>query len=289
MISQQQINDYHDQGYLLVESYFTAEEVELMNSELTLLMQDNGPRKVIESNGEIRSYYGAHQMSDIYRDVCRVKKLVEPVRQILDSEIYIHQTKINFKKALKGNWWEWHQDFPYWNLEDGMPLPRVTSVMIYLDDVTEFNGPLMVIPGSHKLGIVSFEDKQESAEEVTATGANLKYTIGRSVLKQGFEDNNVVSTIGKAGSVLFFHGNIFHASNCNMSPFDRRTYIITYNSVENTLNKVEKERPEYLSERDCTPLQTLENEWYKKAEPETIHEPTSYAQAENDKLYESLN
>ncbi|UII23756.1 phytanoyl-CoA dioxygenase family protein [Fulvivirga ligni] len=266
MISQEQISQYHEKGYLLLENYFTPKEVSLMNSQLTLLMQDDGPRKIIESNGEIRSYYGAHQMNNIYNEVARVRKLVEPVKQILDSDIYIHQTKVNFKKALKGNWWEWHQDFPYWNLEDGMPLPRVTSVMIYLDDVTEFNGPLMVIPGSHKLGIVSFEDKQQSEEEVSYTGANLKYTIGRSILTKGFEDNNVVSTIGKAGSVLFFHGNIFHASNCNMSPFDRRTYIITYNSVENTLNNVGKERPEFLSERNFSPLQALENEWYQNAE-----------------------
>lgn len=270
MITQQQINDYHEHGYLLVENYFTTEEVELMNSELTKLLQDNGPRKVIESNGEIRSYYGAHQMSEVYSDVCRVKKLVEPVKQILESDIYIHQTKINFKKALKGNWWEWHQDFPYWNIEDGMPEPRVTSVMIYLDDVTEFNGPLMVIPGSQKLGIVSFEDKEDSAEEVSSTGANLKYTIGRSALKKGFEDNNVISTLGKAGTVLFFHGNIFHASNCNMSPFDRRTYIITYNSVENVLKKVAKERPEFLCEKDFTPLQSVENEYYKKTEQEML-------------------
>ncbi|WP_103071993.1 phytanoyl-CoA dioxygenase family protein [Aquimarina sediminis] len=259
---QQQIDQYHDQGFLLIEDIFTKEEIHLMNKELPSILEDDSPRKVKESNGEIRSYYGAHQVNDIYKRLSSKKKLIDPVMQILESKVYIHQTKINFKKALRGEWWEWHQDYPYWKIEDGMTSPRVISVMIYLDDVTEFNGPLMVIPGSHKSGIASFDDKQKftsNVEKATWTGANLKYTIDRSILKKGFEEDNVISVPGKAGSALFFHGNIFHASNCNISPFDRKTYIVTYNSVNNVLDRVEKERPEYLSERDVTPIIPLDD------------------------------
>jgi len=261
MVTSALVKKYHEEGFLLLENVFTQQEVHLMTKELSTLLEDNGPRKIIELNGEIRSYYGAHQVNDIYRKISRAKKLVEPIQQILESEVYVHQTKVNFKKAMRGNWWEWHQDYPYWKIEDGMTSPRVVSIMLYLDDVTEFNGPLLVIPGSHKHGIVKFDDKQDvkNEQESSWTSANLKYTISQSILKEAFANNKIVSTTGKAGSVLFFHGNIFHASNCNLSPFDRKAYIITYNSVENILNGGMNKRPEFLSERNCEPIKYLNN------------------------------
>lgn len=259
MLSLSSVQKYHEDGFLLLENVFTPEEVRLMTKELGTLLEDDGPRRVIEANGEIRSYYGAHQVNDLYKEVCCMKKLVEPVQQILDSEVYIHQTKVNFKKAMRGNWWEWHQDYPYWKIEDGMTSPRVVSAMLYLDDVTEFNGPLLVVPGSHKHGVVNFEDKNSvgGEQEATWTGANLKYTISQSILEDAFTQDNIVSTVAKAGSVLLFHGNIFHASNCNMSPFDRKTYIITYNSVENVVVGGQSERPEFLSERNREALKLV--------------------------------
>lgn len=254
MITAEQIRRYHDQGFLMLDTVFTKDEIDSLHKELPVLLEDQGPRKVLESNGEIRSYYGVHQVNDIYKKISQSQRIIGPIKQILESEVYIYQTKINFKKGLRGEWWEWHQDFPYWKIEDGMESPRVLSVMIYLDDVTEFNGPLMVIPGSHKQGMVAFDDKNDGENEETWTGNNLKYTIDKSILEKGFKENNVFSATGKAGSVLIFHGNVFHGSNCNMSPLDRKTLIITYNSVENALCETKVKRPEFLSERNVAPV-----------------------------------
>lgn len=258
MITPKLLKKYHEEGFLLLENVFTLQEVHSMMEEISTLLKDDGPRKVIESNGEVRSYYGVHQVNDVYNKYTRINKLVEPVKRILESDIYIYQTKINFKKAMRGNWWEWHQDYPYWKIEDGMTSPRAVSIMIYLDDVTEFNGPLLVVPGSHKHGAVQFDDKHDAKAEKEGeeswTSSNLKYTISQSILKDAFKNDKILSTTGKAGSVLFFHGNIFHASNCNLSPFDRKTYIVTYNSVENKLNGGKNIRPEFLSERNHEPI-----------------------------------
>lgn len=259
MISKELVNKYHEDGFLLLNSVFSPEEIQAMNQELPFLMEDDGPRKVKEKNGEIRSYYGVHQVNSLYKHTACDARLIEPIMQLLESEIYIYQTKINFKKGLKGEWWEWHQDYPYWKIEDGMPTPRVLSAMIYLDDVTEFNGPLMVIPGSHKEGIAAFNKdpnaiQNNSSDEESWTGSNLKFTINQKLLEKGFIENNIVSTTGKAGSVLLFHGNIYHGSNCNMSPIDRKTLIVTYNSTENVLTETKTKRPEFLSERNMTPI-----------------------------------
>ena len=269
MITKEQLDSYQDQGFLLFRNLFSKEEIAYLNEELLTILADDGPRRVYEDNGEIRSYHGAHQVNELYKKVCCLQRILEPVKEILNDQVYIHQTKINLKKAFKGEWWEWHQDFPYWHIEDGMPQPDVISVMIYLDDVNEYNGPLIVIPGSHKNGIVAFEDKKKKDGEdeekfyLSTLSSNLKYTIDDSILEREFRRNNVFSTAGEAGSVLFFHGNLFHASNGNISPYDRKTYIITYNSVSNKLQHVERRRPIFLSEKDTTAIHQMGNNLMK--------------------------
>ena len=62
----------------------------------------------------------------------------------------MHQFKINGKAAFDGDVWQWHQDYGTWMNDDLMPNARAMNVAIFLDEVNEFNGPLMFIPGSHK-------------------------------------------------------------------------------------------------------------------------------------------
>ena len=69
----------------------------------------------------------------------------------------MHQFKINGKMAFDGDVWQWHQDYGTWQNDDQMPEPRAMNVAIFLDEVNEFNGPLMFIPGSHKLGVLDAE------------------------------------------------------------------------------------------------------------------------------------
>ena len=71
--------------------------------------------------------------------------------QIFGEPVYMHQFKINGKMAFDGDVWQWHQDYGTWKNDDQMPEPRATNVAIFLDEVNEFNGPLMFIPGSHQL------------------------------------------------------------------------------------------------------------------------------------------
>ena len=73
--------------------------------------------------------------------------------QIFGDALYMHQFKINGKMAFDGDVWQWHQDYGTWKNDDLMPEPRAMNVAIFLDEVNEFNGPLMFIPGSHKLGV----------------------------------------------------------------------------------------------------------------------------------------
>ena len=74
--------------------------------------------------------------------------------RLLGGPVYVHQFKINGKAAFDGDVWQWHQDYGTWARDDLMPEPRAMNVALFLDDVTEFNGALMIIPKSHKQGVL---------------------------------------------------------------------------------------------------------------------------------------
>lgn len=265
-LTKEQIIDYDEKGFLMLHEYFSEEEVRIITDELPAIFLEESPRRILESNGKIRSVFFENDSNELISCVCKMDKLVTPATQLLESSVYVHQCKINAKQAMLGDWWQWHQDFVFWNKEDGMPSSRVLNVVIMLQDVNEFNGPIFLVPGTHKVGIVDDEPKPEEKDSkdtlsyMSTLSANLKYTIEKDTLSKYMETNPIFSAKGKAGSVLIFHGSLFHASLSNLSPFDRNVLIITYNSTENKLSPVEKPRPEFIASRNFTSTEKIPNE-----------------------------
>ena len=271
MLTTNQIEDYNKNGFLLLPNLFSASEIDSMRREMKETLRENSPNKIYERNGAVRSFFVPQQSGQLFNTVARLERLVLPAMLLLESEVYVHQAKINSKSAMLGDWWEWHQDFPYWHLEDGMPTPRVLTAMIFLNMVNEFNGPMLLIPGSHKAGLVDhvsnnnelknenewFRNYQMSTSYMSNLTAKLKYTLRKDTLLKWVEKNGINSAKGESGSVLIFSGLVFHASNNNLSPWDRHTYLITYNSIENKLVGVRKPRPDFLANQDFTPIQPV--------------------------------
>jgi hypothetical protein len=67
----------------------------------------------------------------------------------------------------------------------------------------------------------------------------------------------LVAPKGDAGTMLFFHCDLFHSSSLNLSPWDRRIILISYNGVHNTPQVTKPRRPELLSGRDHSPLKPM--------------------------------
>ncbi|MEO1096057.1 MAG: phytanoyl-CoA dioxygenase family protein [Cyanobacteria bacterium J06638_28] len=257
-LTQQQLIQYHQNGFLILEGLFSPREVLALKQEMLRLAALDRPGRVLESNGAVRSVFAPHICSEIFNALAQIPRLVEPVQQILESDIYLHQYKLNSKVALDGEEWKWHQDFLYWHKEDGMPAPRALNAVIFLEDVNDFNGPLLVIPGSHREEVVDLTPKQ-SGWTSTLT-ADLKYQIDKQVLAKIVKDSSIVSIKGVAGFALLFHCNLLHASARNLSPWDRLSVFVSYNSVENTLRNIESPRPEFISSRDFTPIQPISDQ-----------------------------
>lgn len=261
-LSQKQLKNYNENGFIFFDGYLTGLEIDALIKEFPKTLEKDSKRIVYEDNGSVRSVFAPHFVNDTYLKLTKLKKLLTPVEQILNSKVYIHQYKINTKKGLNGDWWEWHQDFPYWHFDDGILKPDLISVLIYLQDTDSSNGALMLIPKTHKLGIVktqkksneNFTNETEIDDFSSSLSANIKYTVDHELLKESAQKNKIITVEGRKGTVIFFHGNIFHASNSNLSPFDRDAVIITYNSVYNTPKKNDKIRPDYLCGKNHEPI-----------------------------------
>jgi ectoine hydroxylase len=145
--------------------------------------------------------------------------------------------------------------------------PRALNIAIFLDEVTEFNGPLLLIPQSHHDGALDIatdtdvpEDYAKHGKWITTLTAKLKHTLSKESLKELVTKYGIVAPKGSSGSVLFFHPSVVHGSVPNLSPFDRTLLVISYNSVENPLKDVSEPRPEFLASRDFTPLEAIPDE-----------------------------
>ena len=266
----EQLQIYKDKGFVLLPQYFSQNEVDIMKAELPVLFAEDTPKMVLEEEGNtVRSVHGSHSTNEVFRRLSQHPRLVEPAMQLLGSKVYIYQFKINAKAAFRGDIWDWHQDYIFWCKEDGMPTARVVNTVVFLDDMNEFNGPLFVIPGSHREGMIDvatpniintskqFKAEQDSQTWIANFTVKLKYSFNQDLVADLVSKYGMFSIKATSGSVLLFDSNIVHASPSNISPFDRAIVIVTYNSIENIPFPIENPRPDFIVSRDYKPVEPL--------------------------------
>ena len=114
-LSDEQIKSFKELGYVFLENVFDAQEVKKMNDELPKMYSLDREEVQKEKDGKaVRTVFAAHTFSDIYSDLSRHPRIVEPAMQLLEGDVYIHQFKINAKEAFDGDLWQWHQDYGTW-------------------------------------------------------------------------------------------------------------------------------------------------------------------------------
>jgi ectoine hydroxylase len=252
---------YDERGYLAVEQLVTPEEVETFRAELRRLSADpavrSDQRTIVERQSqEVRSIFEVHRISDVFAQIANDPRVVGRARQLLGSEVYIHQSRVNFKPGFDGKEFYWHSDFETWHAEDGMPRMRAVSISISLTDNYAFNGPLMIMPGSHKTYVscvgATPDDNYKSSLVQQEAG-----TPDHGALT-GLADRHGIDVLeGRAGGATMFDCNCMHGSNGNITPFPRSNVFIVYNSVENTCVEpfaANRPRPEFIGARDFTPV-----------------------------------
>jgi len=260
-LSEEQLEAYERKGYLTFGKFLEEQEVQHLTSELNVLREDERIRQsevaVTEPmSGEIRSIFAAQTVSGTFHRLACDARLLDIVRQILNSEVYLHQTRVNFKPGFRGKEFYWHSDFETWHCEDGMPRMRAVSCSIALTPNYSYNGPLMVLPGSHR----HFYPCEGRTPEDHYLQSLKKQDYGVPSDRQlswMAEEFGIDAPTGPAGSVTFFDCNLMHGSNGNITPFPRSNAFFVYNSVANTPGEpfaAPQPRPWFLANRDATPL-----------------------------------
>lgn len=262
VLGEEPLMAYARDGYYLAPGLLPEAVFTQLLAAVPAILAEDSERRIMERDGvTVRSVYGPHQTDPTVAKICRRAELARAAVELIGDGVYIHQSKINVKAAFVGDQWEWHQDFIYWLTDDGIREPNLVNVAVFLDKVTEFNGPLTFVPGSHRQGVLAATEKDgrpigydDAPQWVSTLTADEKYGVRRDVIEQLVHQHGLVSPKGPAGSVLFFHPNILHASSPNISPFDRRTLIVVYNGVSNPATNTESPRPVFLAARDVTPI-----------------------------------
>lgn len=269
------LSEYHLQcferdGFLWFKNLFS--EASIMQGLLNNLASLEKFPGVLDSEqtirdretGSLRSVFGIHDISKEFEALTKEKLILGMVRQILGSDVYIHQSRINAKPGFVGKGFDWHSDFETWHSEDGMPSMRALSVSLMLTENSSFNGPLMLVPGSHEYHV--------PCQGPTPSG-NWKQSLKSQEIGVPDEDSletlinsgGISAPTGGPGSLLIFDCNTIHASQKNLSPWPRANAFFVFNSVENSLEAPYAgtiPRPEFLASRGSRvdfPVSTIVN------------------------------
>ncbi|MEU1019894.1 ectoine hydroxylase [Streptomyces sp. NPDC005900] len=248
-------------GFLAIDQLITSDEVATYHAELERLMHDPAmradERSIVEPRSqEIRSIFEVHKISELFGKLAADPRVVGRARQILGSDVYVHQSRINVKPGFGASGFYWHSDFETWHAEDGLPNMRTVSVSIALTKNHDTNGGLMIMPGSHKtfLGCAGATPKDNYKRSLQMQDAGIP---SNETLTHLASEHGIRLFTGEAGSATWFDCNAMHGSGDNITPYPRSNVFIVFNSVENTAVEpfaAPVRRPEFIGARDFTPV-----------------------------------
>jgi ectoine hydroxylase-related dioxygenase (phytanoyl-CoA dioxygenase family) len=232
-LTEQEIDQFNRDGYLMKPALFDAEEMELL-----ITIAKNDQRLEREALKRRDAHAGTSKLwltdvleDDIYSAFVRCLRIVEPMEQVLGGEVYHYHHKMMLKEPFVGGSWEWHQDYGYWYSNNCL-FPYMASCLIAVDRASRENGCLQVIRGSHLMGRI---DHNKTGDQ---TGADM------ARVNEALKHLELVYCEMEPGCALFFHSNLLHRSDANRSPNPRWSLICCYNAARNPC-KGRPNHPEY--------------------------------------------
>lgn len=235
-----QAGQFERDGFIVLRGLFENREMEALCDEATRLRTapDGSlePETVIAEpdSGAVRSVFKVHRQSPLFGRLAADARLARVAQFLLGDEVYVHQSRMNYKPGFQGKEFYWHSDFETWHVEDGMPRMRGLSMSILLTANTPYNGPLMLIPGSHRHYVACVGETPEG-----------HYKQSLRAQQYGVPDNDSLTFLasqggieaptGPAGTAIVFDCNMMHGSASNITPYPRSNAFIVYNAVSNAL------------------------------------------------------
>jgi ectoine hydroxylase-related dioxygenase (phytanoyl-CoA dioxygenase family) len=265
-LSPAQKAQYHEDGYLVVRNFFDDEEVRSLYAIATHddALLNNAWDFNDQSGKRTKLTLWFTPGDDIYGLLVRSERMVNAVQTLLgDGKVCHFHSKLMQKEPKVGGAWEWHQDYGYW-YKNGFLYPEaLISVMVALTEATKQNGCLQVLKGSHKMGRFehNFVGEQQGADMAFVEEA-------MKVCERVYVELN-------PGDVLFFHSNILHMSEANLSDTARWSFISAYNLSYNV--------PFREKSTSCiTPINTVPDEAILEAGDRHLSSTRDFLKKENE-------
>ncbi len=220
VITDAQIAEYREKGFVVVEDIFSAEDVRQMDEAMKGLVEsartlsdhtdviDLEPSHTPE-NPRVRRIKEPFLNHPVFHDISKRPRLIAALTALIGPNLRMHGSKINLKSATYGSPVEWHQDWAFYPHTND----DVLAVGVMLDAMTEDNGPLLCIPGSHKGPTY---DHHQDGRFVGAIDPDAS----------GIDFSKAEKITGKAGSCSFHHVRMMHGSGQNTSGKDRRLLLL---------------------------------------------------------------
>jgi ectoine hydroxylase len=263
-LSPEQRAQYERDGFLIFPDLFARDEIAILRREVARVAMVETDAVVREGAARApKSLFRLHESdgptaSAAFRAACRLPRLLGVAQQLLgERDLYLHHSKVNVKTAIEGSVWPWHQDYGSW-MRDGIERPDMATVMIALDDATEFNGCLYFLPGSHR-------DGRADPYFDTSTAYKLWAVPPQRIREMMARSAPPVAVTGRAGMAAIFHCNLMHASGHNLSAEDRWQAYFCYNTVANRPQPVENPRPDHVRSRNWAPLTPVAEDAIREA------------------------
>ena len=231
MLSKEQHEDFKQNGYLIVENVLdkaAVKQIRLTAERDAQLAKNVQINKNYEEEGVgTKLVYKDRLGDDAYSAYVRSRRLIEPMEELFNEKMR-HYYHLQMLKDPNTGGWQWHQDYGYHYKE--FFYPNFVSLMLALDPCTRDNGCLRVLRGSHRIGRL---EHQECGSQLMADPERIEWAT---------RELEEVHCELSPGSVLYFHGNILHASDPNHSSLPRWSIVAAYVTASNTcvLPEVEK-------------------------------------------------
>lgn len=227
MLSASQLAQFDRDGVLLVENVADAATLALMREALAGLIERS--RQVTQHNEiydlepdhtarlpRLRRIKHPHRRHPVFHDFPRKEPLLSILKQLLGPDVRMHSSKLNLKCINGGSSLEWHQDWafhPHTNRS-------MIAIGLMLEDCRADNGPMLVIPGSHRGPVHDHNANGRFCGAIDPDRVPLDYA-------------SAIACVGKAGTISIHHVFSVHGSASNTSSFPRPLLLYEVMSADN--------------------------------------------------------
>ena len=222
-LSDDQVDAFHQNGYLQNIRILTEDQIQELRDELDALSDPDHPGKHLwyeyhanesSDDGSILFHaLGAWRISPAFHDALWNPKFTIPAGQLLGGSVRFWHDQVFCKPPRCGGPVAWHQDYSYWTRTG--PMNHLTC-WIALDDCDKENGCLHYIPGSHQWSLLPMP-------EIAGSLDGIRPSLNPTQQQQLDQPEAIEISAGEA---CFHHPLTLHGSDANLSDRPRRAMVI---------------------------------------------------------------